>query len=69
VDLGERHSPAIRQVGLIGGMIAVYRKHNCGAPRCWRIGKHPTADGLHHLCGRHHLVSSPMSEAIPDQKL
>lgn len=45
-DLGE--------ITLIGGMVAVYRKHNCGAPRCWRIGKHPTADGLHHLCAKHH---------------
>jgi hypothetical protein len=45
-DLGE--------ITLIGGLIAVYRKYNCGAPKCWRIGKHPTADGLHSLCARHH---------------
>jgi hypothetical protein len=45
-DLGE--------ITLIGGLIAVYRKYNCGAAKCWRIGKHPTADGLHNLCARHH---------------
>jgi hypothetical protein len=44
----------IGEVTLIGGMIAIYRKHNCGAPRCLRLGKHPTADGLHHLCAKHH---------------
>jgi hypothetical protein len=44
----------IGEVTLIGGGIALYRKHNCGAPRCWRIGKHPTADGLHELCAKHH---------------
>jgi hypothetical protein len=32
----------------------LFRKLNCHAPRCPRIGHHPTADGLHHLCRRHH---------------
>lgn len=52
----------IGQITLVGGLIAMYRKHNCGAPRCLRIGKHPTADGLHHLCRRHH-------PDLPDHRL
>lgn len=40
-------------LGLIGGAIALYRRHNCEVQRCWRIGKHATAAG-HHLCRRHH---------------
>jgi hypothetical protein len=44
----------VGEITLIGAVFAVYRRHNCGAPRCWRIGKHKTADGLHCLCARHH---------------
>jgi hypothetical protein len=52
----------VGEVTLLGACLAIYRKHNCGAPRCWRIGKHPTADGLHHLCRKHH-------PDLPDRKL
>lgn len=44
----------VGEITLLGGAIAAYRKFNCGAPGCLRIGKHPTADGLHHLCKKHH---------------
>lgn len=42
------------QVSFVVGVVVLYRHHVCGAPRCWRLGKHPTADGMHHLCARHH---------------
>jgi hypothetical protein len=45
-DLGE--------VALIGGLITFVRHANCGAPGCWRLGKHPTADNIHRLCRHHH---------------
>lgn len=45
-DLGE--------VTLVGGVWLLYRKHNCGTKGCWRIGKHPTADGTFMLCRQHH---------------
>lgn len=36
------------------GLIAWWRHHNCMTPRCLRLGRHPTADGVHRLCRRHH---------------
>lgn len=42
------------QVTFITGALLLYRKHNCHAPLCPRLGHHPTADGLHHLCRKHH---------------
>lgn len=38
------------------------RTHNCAAPWCLRLGKHPTADGHHRLCRRHH-------PDLPDRQL
>lgn len=40
--------------GLWTGGLSMYWRHTCHAPGCLRIGKHPTADGMHHLCARHH---------------
>lgn len=44
-DLGE--------LTLLGGLIAVYRRHNCEVRKCWRLGRHQTA-AQHHVCRRHH---------------
>lgn len=35
-DLGE--------VTLVGGMLAIYRKHNCHSRWCWRFGHHDFTD-------------------------
>jgi hypothetical protein len=43
----------IGEVAIIGGLISVYRRHNCEVHRCWRLGRHETAAG-HHVCRRHH---------------
>jgi hypothetical protein len=32
----------IGEVAIIGAVLGMYRKHNCHATRCWRIGKHPS---------------------------
>ena len=49
-DLGE--------LTLLGGLVAVYRKHTCHTRWCWRFGHHDLTDpgtGLvHRLCRRHH---------------
>ena len=45
-DLGE--------ITILGALLVGLRKVNCQSPRCWRIGHHRTADGLHHLCAVHH---------------
>ena len=44
-DLGE--------LTIVGGMVAVYRKHNCHSPWCWRLGHHTLADGTP-ICRKHH---------------
>ncbi len=37
--------------GILG---VVYKKLNCHAPGCHRIGLHRTSDGLYTLCRKHH---------------
>jgi hypothetical protein len=44
----------IGELAIVGSIVTVYKHKNCASPRCWRIGKHPTADGMHHLCRKHH---------------
>src|SRR5712692_2282358 len=48
----------IAEVTILGGLIAVYKKHNCHQRWCWRMGHHALADpvtGLtYNLCRRHH---------------
>jgi len=43
-DLGE--------VAIVGGLIQIYRKHNCHQKGCWRIGKHSV--GHYVVCSKHH---------------
>ena len=49
-DLGE--------VTIVGGMLAIYRKHNCHSRYCWRFGHHDFTDAAtgvtYKLCPRHH---------------
>ncbi len=49
-DLGE--------LTLVGGLLAVYRRHNCHTRWCWRVGHHDFTDttaGLtYRLCARCH---------------
>jgi hypothetical protein len=49
-DLGE--------VTLVGGLVAVYRKHNCHTRWCFRLGHHDLTDEAsgvtYRLCRRHH---------------
>ena len=44
----------IGEVTIIGGMVAVYRKHTCHEPWCWRIGRHPVEGTPFQACRRHH---------------
>jgi len=43
----------LSEVAILGGLIAVVRKHNCEVRGCWRLGRHATAAG-HHVCRAHH---------------
>lgn len=44
----------ILSLSVVGGLIGLWRKHECHQDGCWRIGKHPAADGALVLCRRHH---------------
>lgn len=54
-DLGE--------LAIIGGLVSLYRKHNCEVRRCWRLGRHATAAG-HHVCRLHHPDDHLTAEAV-----
>lgn len=38
-------------LSLLGGFL---RRHNCHQHRCWRLAKHPVADGSIVVCHKHH---------------
>jgi hypothetical protein len=56
-DLGE--------IALIGGLVAMVRRHNCEVRRCWRIGRHKTAAG-HHVCRVHSPRGAPTHKDVLD---
>lgn len=49
-------------VAILGSILAapilLWRHHNCGVKRCWRLSKHDYTDPengiVHHLCRKHH---------------
>jgi hypothetical protein len=46
----------IGEVVIIGAIYQVYRKHDCHAKGCWRIGRH-VVDGTPYItCKKHHPV-------------
>ena len=50
-DLGE--------LAIIGGLIGIYRKHNCHVKGCWRIGRHPVEGTDFTVCRPHHPDKAP----------
>jgi hypothetical protein len=42
------------ELSLFGIFVILFRKLNCHAPGCWRIGLHKAADGTYVLCRKHH---------------
>lgn len=57
-DLGE--------LAIIGGLAAVYRKHNCHVRRCWRLGRHPVAGTAFVTCRKHHPDDAPSPQDVLD---
>lgn len=47
-DLGE--------LAIVGGIVAVYRRHSCHVRRCWRLARYPVAGTPYVTCLRHHPV-------------
>ena len=54
-DLGE--------LAIIGGLVSVYRQHNCEVHPCWRLGRHQTAAG-HKVCRHHHPDGHLTAESV-----
>jgi hypothetical protein len=52
----------LSELTLLGIAVGGWRRINCHAPRCFRFGQHPTADGYHRLCRKHH-------PDLPDHRL
>ena len=44
----------IGEITIIGGLVAIYRKHACHEPRCWRLGHHLVEGTPYTVCRRHH---------------
>jgi hypothetical protein len=49
----------IAELAIVGGLVSVYRKHNCHVHGCWRIGRHQTAGG--HVVCRPHNPAGPVT--------
>jgi hypothetical protein len=57
-------SGPLADITLLGGAIAIYRKHNCHARGCWRVGRHPVSGTEYIVCRKHHPHESPTAEQI-----
>lgn len=44
----------LSELAIVGGLVAVYRRHNCHQRWCWRVGRFPVANGQFVTCRRHH---------------
>lgn len=53
----------VGEVVIIGGLIQMFRKHNCHQQGCWRIGKHQV-DGSP-WCSRHHEAARASAAVAP----
>lgn len=51
----------LSEIAIVGAVLGGYRKHNCHAKGCWRIGRH-VVDGTP-WCNRHHQAARGESEA------
>jgi len=58
-DLGE--------ATIITGMLALYRKHNCHARGCWRIGKLGVDGTPYVVCHRHHPAHHGTRKATAEE--
>ena len=54
-------------IAMLGGAIAVVRKHNCHVRRCWRVGRLPLDGTPFVLCMKHHPESAPAADQFKGQ--
>lgn len=57
-------SGPLADITLLGGAYAIFRRHNCHAKGCWRIGRHAVAGTGYIVCRKHHPHATPTAEEI-----
>ncbi len=59
-DLGE--------LAIVAGLVSIYRKHNCHAKGCFRLGKFPVDGTPFITCRKHHphIDAAPTAEQIAE---
>lgn len=51
----------IGNFALLGGFIALYRKHTCHVRHCWRLQRHAVEGTAHIVCRKHHPLEAVRS--------
>lgn len=49
-------------LGMLGGAVALIRKHQCHVTKCWRLGKHQLPDTPWVVCTTHHPEEPPTAK-------
>jgi hypothetical protein len=57
-------SGPLADITLLGGAYAIFRRHNCHAHHCLRIGRHKVPGTDYIVCRKHQPESSPSAEQI-----
>ena len=47
-------SGVVADLGLLGGLLLVFRKLNCHVKGCWRLGHHDVQGTPYKVCRKHH---------------
>lgn len=56
----------IGEVAIIGGILAIVRRHNCHVKGCWRVGRHPVEGTAFVVCRAHHPDGKPTHRDVLD---
>jgi hypothetical protein len=56
----------ITELVLIGAVIQLYRRHNCGVKGYWRIGMRKVPGTEHVVCHSHHPLPKPSHQDVLD---
>lgn len=54
----------ITELAIVGGIVSIYRKHQCHVRGCWRIGRHGVEGTAHVVCARHHPDGAPTAAEV-----
>ncbi len=47
------------ELAIVGGLISIYRRHNCHVRGCWRIGRNQVEGTAFMVCRPHHPDGKP----------